>query len=148
MNAGLSDTTPTGSSRQGRRAQRVSRQHARNRRIAVLAGGCAVVSLAVATVFFVTRGGEQARSYGPPVRTQRTLLLELQRGEEVVSAVLLSHDSVAGGTDGAAVLLPPAVVLTVPGSGSTTLRASLVAGRPQAGRDAVADLLGVTVDAG
>ena len=143
-----SSTNPTGSSRRGRREQRLSQQHARNRRIAVVAGGCAVVSLAVATVFFVTRGGEQARSYGPPVRTQRTLLMELQHGDEIVSAVLLSHDSVAGGTDGAAVLLPPSVVVEVPGSGSTTLRASLVAGRSQAARDAVADLIGVTVDAG
>ena len=145
----MSPASPvTGPSRQGRRAQRLSRQRARNRRIAVLAGGCAVLSLAVATVFFVTRGGEQARSYGPPVRTQHTLLMELHRASEVVSAVLLSHDSVAGGTGGAAVLLPPTVVVAVPGSGTTTLSASLVTGRPQAARDAVADLLGVTVDAG
>ena len=42
-----SSTNPTGSSRRGRREQRLSQQHARNRRIAVVASGCAVVSLAV-----------------------------------------------------------------------------------------------------
>ena len=104
--------------------------------------------LATATVFFVTRGGKQAASYAPPERTQRTLLLEVQRGADVVSAALLSHDTAEGGTDGAAVLLPPSVVVSVPGSGSALLRSSLIAGRAQQSREAVEDLLGVTVDGG
>lgn len=144
-------TTPSvsvGPSRGGRRAERRRVQRQKQRRIAILAGGGAVLLLVVATVFVVTRGGDKAATSGAPERTQKTLLLEVQSGADVVSAALLAHDSAKGGADGAAVLLPPTVIVSVPGGGSTTLRSSLVAGRAQQAREAVADLLGVTVDAG
>ncbi|MDP9434573.1 MAG: LCP family protein [Actinomycetota bacterium] len=80
-------------------------------------------------------------------RTQRTLLLALQAANgDAAAAALLAHDPVA--ETGAVVLVPPQLLVPVPGRGSLTLARALRTVPPEASRSAVADLLGVIMDDG
>ncbi len=135
--------TPAG----GTRAQRRQAQRRRQRRLLAAVLAIAVLVLAVAT-FALSRRDTPARATLPPqVRTQSTLLLQVQ-GESgaAVGSALLAHDPAS--RSGAVVLVPPQVIVTVPGTGSLQLGRALRTVPPERSRTAVADLMGVTVDAG
>lgn len=129
---------------------RVERRRARRRRqrrllAALLA--VAVVLLALVTVALARRDTPGRATLPPQARTQRTLLFQVQ-GESgaAVGSALLAHDPAS--RSGAAVLVPPQVIVTVPGSGTLQLGVALRSVPPERTRTALADLIGVTVDAG
>ncbi len=83
----------------------------------------------------------------PEVRTQSTLLLQVQLPDRTAAAsVLLAHDP--DEVTGAGVLVPPQVLVTVPGTGSLPFGRALSTVDAQGSRDALSDLMGVTVDDG
>lgn len=129
----------------GRRAARRAEKRRRRQRFQKVAAGlAAVVALVLVASFLVGRGGDDKKDAGP-TRTQRTLLLQLQapNGDALASA-LLAHDPARD--EGAVVLVPPQVIVTVPGAGSQVLSKVLRTSGVDGGRNGVADLLGVTVD--
>jgi anionic cell wall polymer biosynthesis LytR-Cps2A-Psr (LCP) family protein len=133
--------------RTGRRAE-VRRAKRRRQRL-IAAGGLAVLLVVLAVVLFAqTRGGGAAHTaIAKQTRTQATVLFQVQGpGGDAVASALLAHDP--AGHTGAAVLIPPQVIVTVPGTGSLQLARALKTVPPERSRSAVGDLLGVTVDAG
>ncbi|MEX2289587.1 MAG: LCP family protein [Mycobacteriales bacterium] len=134
-------------SRGSRRAE--LRRRRRRRRRQLVAALVTVLAL-LAAAFAVYLASDAPEPPGGPsaeVRTQRTLLLQVQ-GENGAAAAsaLLAHDS--EGPAGAALLVPPQVLVTVPGSGSLPFGRALATVPPQGSRDALSDLMGVTVDEG
>ena len=90
-------------------------------------------------------GGPAPRVATVHHRTQQTLLLQLRGADgSAVTSTLLAHDPAT--RTGAGVLLPPEVLETIPGSGSVTIATALRTVTPQDARNAVSDLLGITVD--
>jgi LCP family protein required for cell wall assembly len=136
--------------RTGRRAE--ARRARRRRRRLVVAGALGVVLLVVAVVVVVKvvgSGSKPRAAIAKQVRTQSTLLFQVQgEGGDAVASALLAHDGARGGATGAAVLIPSQVIVTVPGTGSLQLGRALKTVPPARSRAAVGDLLGVTVDAG
>ena len=131
----------------GSRLARRQAQRRRQRKVLAAVLAVAVLLLAVVT-FALSRRDTPARATLPTqVRTQTTLLLQVQ-GESgaAVGSALLAHDPAS--RTGAIVLIPPQVIVTVPGTGSLQLGRALRSVSPDRSRSAVADLLGVTVDAG
>jgi len=129
-------SVPVGTgSRTGRRAALRRRRRQRRLRallvvfvVAVLATRPAVTSVATS-------------------RTQRTVLLQVRGPDRTaVASALLAHDP--GATSGAVLLVPGQVLVNVPGTGSEQLGRALAGGPPDSSRNALADLLGVTVDDG
>jgi anionic cell wall polymer biosynthesis LytR-Cps2A-Psr (LCP) family protein len=114
-----------------------------------LTAGVAIVLVVVAiAAYALTRDGSTPRAaIAKQTRTQSTVLFQVQ-GEsgDAVASALLAHD--AAGRSGAVVLIPPQVIVTVPGTGALQLSRALKTVPPARSRAAVGDLLGVTVDAG
>lgn len=103
-----------------------------------------VVTLAV-TALLVQRGGKVSRREHPAARTQTTLLLQVKGADgSAVATALLAHDP--AGHAGAVVLVPPEVLVTVPGRGTATFGQALRTSTPEDARNALADLIGVTID--
>ncbi len=136
---------PVATSRAGRRAQR--RRDRRRKQVRLIGALLAVLALvAGAFAVYLATGSED-----PPVvqevaqRTEATLLLQVagQDGEGVANA-LLGHDPET--TTGAVVLLPPQVLVNVPGAGSLPFGRALSGTSPETARAALSDLAGVTVD--
>lgn len=134
-------------SRSERRRLRRERARQMRRRVALvmapvlLAGG--LVSWAVVNAAPHHRGGGVAMSQA--ARTQTTLLLQLSGGlQSAVDSALLAHDPAAH--TGAVVLIPSGLITQVPGFGSMPFGQALSIGDLAAPRDALADLLGITVD--
>lgn len=134
----------------GRRVQERRRQRQRRRRRLLVGLGVAVAVLVGVTVVTVTGDAGAA----PPAaatpsgaRTQQTLLWQV-RGTSGASAsnVLVAHDPAAG--RGAALFVPPQVLAAPPGSQAVPFGQVLRTASPESARDALADLVGVTVDAG
>ncbi|GAC1611534.1 MAG: hypothetical protein NVS3B26_25370 [Mycobacteriales bacterium] len=132
----------------GRRAELRRARRRRQRRLLVVAMMVMLAVLLAATVLALTRGaGSDHAPVASPARTQSTVLLQVQSvAGEVVASALLAHDP--AGHAGAVVLLPPQVIVSLPGTGSLQLGRALVAAPPERSRSAVGDLLGVTVDSG
>ena len=132
--------------RSGRRAE--LRRRRRRRRQQLLAGLLALAVVAAVVAFVLTRQDpESSATVEPQARTQATLLLQVQGAEQAaVASTLLAHDPVS--RTGAAVLVPPQVIVDVPGAGSVPFGRALATTAPEGSRNALADLLGVTVDAG
>lgn len=139
-------TEEMGGSR-GRRAELRRQRRRRQRRLIAAGLAIALVVAAIAT-YALTRGDETPHTaIAKQTRTQSTLLLQVQ-GEsgDAIASALLAHDP--AGDTGAAVLVPPQVIVTVPGTGALQLSRALKTVPPARSRAAVGDLLGVTVDAG
>jgi anionic cell wall polymer biosynthesis LytR-Cps2A-Psr (LCP) family protein len=138
----LGSQTPVGRRTARRAEQRRKRQ--RNTRIAAAVAGAAVLVAAVVVVLSHT-GGDKKKATAS--RTQRTVLLQVKgaTGTAVASA-LLAHDPAA--TEGAVVLVPPQVIVAVPGFGSQPFGRALATTSATGSRDALSDLMGVTVDGG
>ncbi|MDT7537029.1 MAG: hypothetical protein QOI82_614 [Actinomycetota bacterium] len=131
----------------GRRAELRRARRRRQRRIIAAVLGV-VMLIAAVVVFFRTRGSDTpSTSVAKQARTQSTVLFQVQ-GEsgDAIATALLAHDP--AGRNGAAVLIPSQVIVTVPGTGALQLGRALKTVPPERSRSAVGDLLGVTVDAG
>lgn len=143
----------------GRRAAARKRRRQRQRRLVAL--GVALVLLAAAAVAVLLDRSAPDAEPAPPAaqgRTQQTLLLQVRSvdGSGALASALLAADAPSG--SGAVVLVPPRVIVDVPGAGSVAFGQALgpgagtdtgadgAAGRPAAPADALSDLLGVTVD--
>lgn len=132
-----------------RRSTRAAERQRRRRQRRTRTSVAAVVSvvLAVAAVAFVvgravTKDDEPA---GPKPRTQRTVLLSLAGHTGAArAAALMAYDPEP--RQGALVLIPPNTLTDVAGLGNVVLGNALRLGGPTAAREAVADLMGVTVD--
>ena len=140
------DGTATG----GRRSRRAElRRRRRRRRVRMVAAALTVLALlAVAFAVYLAKDAPAPPvADDAPARTQSTLLFQVQ-GENGAAAAsaLLAHDPET--SEGAALLIPPQVLVTVPGAGSLPFGRALLAGPAQGSRDALSDLLGVTVDDG
>ena len=125
-----------------RRKRRRRRRRAAGVLVAVLA------LLAAAFAVYLAQDDPQAPSQPEgPTRTQTTLLMQVQ-GEDgsAVASALLAHDPEQD--TGAALLIPPQVLVTVPGKGSLGFGRALGTVPSQGSRDALSDLVGVTVDHG
>ena len=132
---------------QGRRAALRRQKRQRQRRIVAAVLAVAVLVLIAATVALTRDDRTPRASLAKQQRTQSTLLFQVQ-GENgaAVGSALLAHDPAS--RTGAVVLVPPQVIVTVPGTGTLQLGRALRSVPPERSRSAVADLLGVTVDAG
>jgi anionic cell wall polymer biosynthesis LytR-Cps2A-Psr (LCP) family protein len=141
----VSELEPGGA--RGRRAELRRARRRRQRRLIAAVLAVALVVLAVATYVLTRRDAVPHTTIAKQTRTQSTLLLQVQgeNGDAVASA-LLAHDP--AGRTGAVVLVPPQVIVTVPGTGALQLSRALKTVPPERSRAAVGDLLGVTVDAG
>lgn len=133
-------------SRSGRRAeQRRRRRQQQVRRIGAALG--VLVLLAAAFAVYLARDAPEppsSRATAEP-RTQQTLLLQVRgAGGAGVANVLLAHDRPK--RTGAAVLLPPQVLVTVAGTGSLPLGRATATVPAEGTRGALSDLMGVTVD--
>ena len=137
----------TDTAHRGHRAEIRRQRRQRQRRVLAIVLAVALVVLAVATFALTRGGGKPHTTVAKQRRTQSTVLLQVQ-GESgsAVGSALLAHDPAS--RTGAAVLVPPQVIVTVPGTGSLQLGRALKTVPPERSRTAVADLLGVTVDAG
>lgn len=135
-------------SRSARRAE--LRRARRRRQVRVIGAVLAVLALLAAgfAVYLAKDAPEPPAGPGDgQVRTQRTLLFQVQGANgSGIANVLLAHDEPS--RTGAAVLIPPQVLVTVPGTGSVPLGRALITVPPQGSRDALSDLMGVIVDDG
>lgn len=132
--------------RSGRRAeQRRERRRRQVRRIAALLSVLGLLVVAFAVWLAADAPDTRGATASPDARTQRTLLLAVQRPDGAeTAAALLAHD--ADDEEGSVVLLPPQVLVNVPGSGSLPLGRALRTAQPESARNALSDLMGVTVD--
>lgn len=139
----MTDTVPA----MGRRALRRQRRRRRNRRIAVALAVAALLAVAFAIYLAVDARPTPAAPQAGDGRTQQTLSLQVQgpNGAGVANA-LLAQDPKAKAA--AAVLIPPQVLVTVPGQGSVPYGRVILGASPATSRGALSDLLGVTVDGG
>ena len=131
--------------RRGRRAEQRIKRRKQRRRLAV--GGVALLLVVAVIGLFTlfTGGGHSSRKVPVVKRTQRTVLFQLKgaAGTAVASA-LLAHDGPS--KSGAVVLVPPQVLSQVPGVGSVAFGKALKTGSVAGSRNALADLMGVTID--
>lgn len=140
----MSEALPSSGRR--RAALRRRRRQQRRRMVgAALAG--ALVLLAVVTAYFVQRDEPAPTVAVERGRTQQTLLLQLAGADgAAVGSALLAHDPATAA--GAVLLVPSQVLATPPGSGPLPFGQALAVDSDEAVRHALADLVGVTVDAG
>lgn len=138
-------TEPSTGSRVGKRAE-LRAQRRRQRRRLVLAGASAfVVLLVVATVLLVKNGGSSSNHNKEKVRTQRTLLFQMKGADgTAVSSALIAEDPKSG--QGAVVLIQPQVIANVLGVATGDFSHTLVTGGINGSRNALSDLMGVTID--
>jgi hypothetical protein len=128
-----------------RRTEQRRRRQQRRRRLAASAGVLALLAAAALALVLVQRGPADSTEVADQGRTQRTLLLQV-RGADGTAALsaLAAHDEPS--STGAVVLVPPQVIVDLPGAGSLPFGQALATGDPNGSRNALADLLGVTVD--
>lgn len=133
--------------RTSRRAE-LRRRRRRNRvRLVALLVTLLAAGAAAFAVYLAKEAPEPPAAAQEQQRTQRTLLLQVQ-GENGAAAAsaLLAHDPET--ETGAALLIPPQVLVTVPGREQLQLGRALALVPSQGSRDALSDLIGVTVDDG
>ena len=131
--------------RQGARAELRERRRRQRRRLTTAAVVSLIVLLALVTVVLVKNGGDGGGKPKGPVRTQRTLLLQIKAADGSAAASALLATDPASGT-GVVVLVPQQVVANVPGGGSVTFASALRTSNAAGARSALADLMGVTID--
>ena len=133
-----------------RAQQRRDRRRRQVRLIALFVGLLALVAAGFAVYLALSSPAPPVSvPEGSPVSSsQETLLLQVRAADgSTVAHAVVAHDA-TGATGGAVVLVPPQVLVNVPGTGSTTLGQALAASSPQGSRDALSDLMGVTIDQG
>ena len=132
------------------RSSRLEQRRKRRRRRRQLTGVLVVVLALLAAAFAVYLAQDEPDappSTQEPTRTQRTLLFQVQgeNGSAAASALLAQDPEQK---TGAALLIPPLVLVTVPGTGSLPFGKALSSVPPEGSRNALSDLVGVTVDDG
>ena len=133
--------------RPGHRSELRRARRRRQRRVLSAILAVAVLVLVVLTVVLTRRDSPPHATIAKQARTQSTVLFQVQGDNgSALSTALLAHDPAS--RTGAAVLIPPQVIVTVPGTGSLQLGKALGTVPPERSRSAVGDLMGVTVDAG
>ena len=135
-------------SRSGRRAEQRRAKRRRQVRLLTLVLGLLALVAAGFAIYLAVDAPTPPQTDAPAAeRTQRTLLLQVQGPDRAgVAHVLFAHDGTA--REGAAVLVPPQVLVNVPGTGSVPFGRALATGPGTAVRNALSDLMGVTVDDG
>jgi hypothetical protein len=130
----------------GRRALARKRRRQRQRLLVALVAVLALLGAAGVATLLNDRAPEGSTEVAPQGRTQRTLLMQVRTadGGGTLASALLAVDATS--QIGSAVLVPPQVIVDVPGAGSLAFGQALTTGQPNSARDALADLLGVTVD--
>lgn len=131
----------------GRRSRRAEQRRRRRRRAQALAAVLAVAL--VAAIALVVQQMRDDDGAAPVVeaqgRTQTTLLMQVQGDDGgALASALLAHDPASG--NGTVVLIPPQVIADAAGSGSAPFGRILATGSEESSRNALADLLGITVD--
>ena len=128
-----------------RRAELRRRRRQRRRQLVALVVVLVLVGAAAVAFLLVRNAPEPETDVEPQGRTQRTLLLQV-RGADRAAAVsaLVAHDEPS--RTGSVVLVPPQVIVDLPGAGSVPFGQALSTGDPNGSRNALGDLLGVTVD--
>ncbi len=138
-------TMPAQGSRMARRAEQAAQKRKLVRRAVVALAAVLVVVLAFVALGVITGDEKKKATVDTKTRTQRTVLLQVKGSDgSAVASALLAHDDPS--SSGAVVLLPPQVLVNVPGSGSTSLGKALITGSPNRARTALEDLLRITVD--
>ena len=131
----------------GRRAERRRQRRSQRRRLVAAALAIAVALVAVVTVLLVRRNDRPSRTVDAQHRTQRTVLLQVRGADgTAVASAVLAHDPAS--TSGAVVLVPPQVIVTVPGAGTGPFGRVIKTSPETSARNALSDLLGVTLDGG
>ena len=132
--------------RTSRRAEQ--RRERRRRQVRRTAALLAVLGLlAVAFAVWLARDAPAPRGTAATAqeRTQTTMLLAVQAPDGAAQATaLLAHDR--EDDQGAVVLVPPQVLVSVPGSGSVPFGRAVGTAEPESARNALSDLMGVAVD--
>ena len=108
-----------------------------------------LLAIAAATfaVYLAADAPPRPQAAAAEVRTQSTLLLQVQAEDRTaVASALLAADPDA--ENGSVLLVPQQVLVTVPGIGSLPFGRALSSAPPHGSRDALSDLMGVTVDEG
>jgi hypothetical protein len=133
---------PTG----GRRAAARKRRRQRRRRLVAVAVVLVLIAAAGVATLLARRGPDAPTAVEPQGRTQQTLLLQVRTpdGTDTLASALLAVDPPA--RTGSVVLVPPQVIVDLPGAGSAPFGQALATGPPTTPRDALSDLLGVTID--
>ena len=122
------------------------RRRQRLRLVVVLVVLLAVAAAAFA-VWLAADAPPRPQAAAAEVRTQSTLLLQVQAEDRTaVASALLAADP--DDRTGAVLLVPQQVLVNVPGIGSLPFSRGLASAPPQGSRDALSDLMGVTVDEG
>lgn len=133
--------SPTGGSRVEKRKQR-QRRRTRKATLGIVA---LVALVAVVAALLVRNVVEREEPETAAPRTQVTMLLSIKAADgKAAASVLLAHDPASGKASMA--FVPPTVRVLSAAVGSGPFENVLALGGPRAARDAVADLLGVTVD--
>ena len=136
---------PLGSRPVGRRAQRRAEQKRKQQKYLRVGGALAGVVVLVVAIVLVAGHGGGKKGTGGGKRTQETLLLQVQAADgTALSSALLAHDPKT--TEGSVVLIPPQVIATVPGFGSQAFTKALQTSGAKGSREALSDLIEVTVD--
>lgn len=138
-------TVSPGSTRVGKRAELRAKRRRQRRRLAAVGLAAALALLVLVVVVLVKPGGKSGPKVAVQKRTQRTVLLQIKgKDGTAVASALLAHD--APSTSGAVVLVPPQVIAQVPGAGNIAFGKALKNGTVAGARNALADLMGVTID--
>lgn len=130
----------------GRRALARKRRRQRQRLlVGLLVVGVLLAAAGVATLL-ANRGSDTDGAVEPQARTQRTLLMQVRTADAAgtLASALLAADS--SSSTGSVILVPPQVIVDVPSAGSLPFGQALATGQPNSARDALGDLLGVTID--
>jgi hypothetical protein len=130
----------------GRRAAARKRRRRRQRRLLALGAVLALFAAGGAATLLAQRGPETPSVVEPQGRTQQTLLFQVRTadGAGTLASALLAVDPPS--TTGSVVLVPPQVIVDLPGAGSLPFGQALATGTPTGPSDALSDLLGVTID--
>ncbi len=132
--------------RRGRAAVRRERRRRRRRRVVAVLTVLVLLAVAFA-VYLAVDAPEPPAAMPSKARTQQTLALQIQgpNGAGIANA-LVAEDPAVGA--GAVVLVPPQVLVNIPGTGSVPYGRALLSGSAETSRNGLSDLLGVTIDAG
>jgi hypothetical protein len=132
--------------RLGKRAEDRAKRRKQRRRLTAAGVAAVVVLLVLVTVVLVRNGGDGAGKAAGPVRTQRTLLLQIKGSDGTASAsALLAHDPRT--KSGVVVLVPPQVLPNGSCGNGQAFGKLLQSSAAATSRNTLGDLMGIIVDA-
>jgi hypothetical protein len=138
-------TPETGGSRVGKRAELRAKRRKQRQRLVIAGVSAFAVLIALLTVVLVKNGGEASKPTTTKSRTQKTVLVQITSTDGTsTSSALLADDRKTG--NGSIVLVQPEVLANVPGVGSVLFGTALRTGGVTGARNALSDLMGVTID--